>query len=239
MSYPSSERIVRSAARAFSSSSTTSTRGLAMTFLLASPVPDVPPRAKRLRLAQSLRRGQVSRKRCAGGYGDGCSSPVRRVPAAGTDREGIPLRPITGGDAMKRILIGVDGSAESRKAAEYACKIAKATNSAVELAYVLPDITYSSPGPALSPQRWQEIRTDRAQLLLYEMSQSVPGPLTEVDTSLLEGSPADRLASEANRDDIWLVAVGHRGRGAVQRVLLGSVADRLVQISPKPVIVVR
>ena len=33
--------------------------------------------------------------------------------------------------------------------------------------------------------------------------------------------------------------VGHRGRNAVARALLGSVADRLVQICPKPVLVVR
>jgi nucleotide-binding universal stress UspA family protein len=140
---------------------------------------------------------------------------------------------------MKRILVGVDGSAESRKAAEYAAQLATATDSALELVLVLPEIAYSSPGPYLTPQRWQEGRTDRAQMLLYEMSKSVPNPLTDVDTALLQGSPAHRLADEAKRDEIWLVVVGHRGRGAVERVLLGSVADRLTQLSPKPVLVVR
>jgi nucleotide-binding universal stress UspA family protein len=36
-----------------------------------------------------------------------------------------------------------------------------------------------------------------------------------------------------------LIVVGHRGRGAIQRALLGSVANRLVQSSPVPVLVVR
>jgi nucleotide-binding universal stress UspA family protein len=76
-------------------------------------------------------------------------------------------------------------------------------------------------------------------MVLCEMSESVPNPLTAVDTALLEGSPAPRLAAEAKREDIWLVVVGHRGRGSVERVLLGSVADRLAQLSPKPVLVVR
>ena len=140
---------------------------------------------------------------------------------------------------MKRILVGVDGSPESRKAADHAARLATATNSALELAMVLPEIAYSSPGPYPTPQRWQEGRTDRAQMLQYELSQNVPSPLTHVDTALLQGSPADRLAAEAKRDEIWLVVVGHRGRGAVERVLLGSVADRLTQVSPKPVLVVR
>jgi nucleotide-binding universal stress UspA family protein len=38
---------------------------------------------------------------------------------------------------------------------------------------------------------------------------------------------------------VQLVAVGHRGRGAIRRALLGSVADALVQICPKPVLVAR
>jgi nucleotide-binding universal stress UspA family protein len=140
---------------------------------------------------------------------------------------------------MKRILVGVDGSKESRKAAKYAAKLATATNSSLELAFVLREIAYSSPGPFLTPQRWQETRTDRAQTLLYEMSVNVPSPLTQVNTALLEGSPAHRLAAEAEREEIWLVVVGHRGRGSVERVMLGSVADRLTQLSPKPVLVVR
>jgi nucleotide-binding universal stress UspA family protein len=79
----------------------------------------------------------------------------------------------------------------------------------------------------------------RAQIVLAEMSQGVPRPNTPVETSLLEGRTAEALAEEAKRDDIRMVIVGHRGRGAAARVLLGSVADRLVQICPKPVLVVR
>jgi len=140
---------------------------------------------------------------------------------------------------MKRILVGVDGSPESRKAAELAARIASSTQSGLDLAHVLPDIAYEAPGMAALPRQEQVERTDWAHLMLSEMSASVPSPLTPVETSLLEGSPAYRLAEEAKRDEIWLVVVGHRGRGAVQRVLLGSTADRLVQVCPKPVMVVR
>lgn len=140
---------------------------------------------------------------------------------------------------MKRILVGVDGSPESCKAAELAAQIAQTTHSALELAHVLPEIAAREPEANLLYKTWQEQRTDRAHLLLHAMSQSVPGPLTPVDTSLLEGGAAHRLAQEAERPEIWLVVVGHRGRGAVQRTLLGSVADRLTQICPKPVLVVR
>jgi len=43
----------------------------------------------------------------------------------------------------------------------------------------------------------------------------------------------------AKGHDVDLVVAGHRSRGALARLVLGSVADRLVQISPKPVLVGR
>jgi len=140
---------------------------------------------------------------------------------------------------MKRILVGVDGSPESLRAAELASRIAESTRSGLELAHVLHDIAYSPPGANFSLHKEHDESTERARVLLSELSESIPLPLTPVDTSLLEGSPAHRLAQEAQREDIWLVVVGHRGRGAVQRVLLGSTADQLAQICPKPVMVVR
>ncbi len=140
---------------------------------------------------------------------------------------------------MKRILVGVDGSTESRAAAGYAARLAQATHSALEFAYVLPAINETGIGGATTMPAWQTEETDRARVLLQEMSESVPRPNTPVETSLLEGGAAHRLAEEARRADIWLVVVGHRGRGAVERLLLGSVADQLTQISPKPVLVFR
>jgi nucleotide-binding universal stress UspA family protein len=137
----------------------------------------------------------------------------------------------------RSILVGVDGSAESKAAAEYAARLAQATHSGLEFAHVLPEINDPDLGGLV--ERTQAARTERAHILLHQMSQTVPRPNTAVESSLLEGSPALRLAEEAKRPDIWLVVVGHRGRGSLERVLLGSVADRLVQISPKPVIVVR
>ncbi len=139
---------------------------------------------------------------------------------------------------MMKILVGVDGSDESRQAAHFAARIAQATGSGLELAYVLPVVVDTSP-EAVDLAVWQQHLTEKAQIVLYEMSQGVPRPNTPVETSLLEGRPAEGLAKEARRDDIRMVVVGHRGRGAAARVLLGSVADRLVQICPKPVLVVR
>jgi nucleotide-binding universal stress UspA family protein len=75
--------------------------------------------------------------------------------------------------------------------------------------------------------------------VLREMSMRCAGAGASVETRLEWGPPAETLANLAEQEGFDVVAVGHRGRGAVQRLLVGSVADRLAQISRKPVLVCR
>lgn len=139
---------------------------------------------------------------------------------------------------MKRVLVGVDGSPESKKAAEAAFRIAAAMGSGVEFAHVVPEIADFGPN-GLYAFTATPSRSERARLMLHGLAQSFPSASPPVETSLLEGRPAEKLAEEAQRQDVWLVVVGHRGRGAIERALLGSVADRLAQICPKPLLVAR
>jgi nucleotide-binding universal stress UspA family protein len=138
----------------------------------------------------------------------------------------------------KRVLAGVDGSDESCSAAAHAARIAEALGSSLELAYVLPVIAEPGPNGNVHARFWQLQRTERAHEMLRGMAAALAPRKARVDTCLLEGSAAEMLAEEAKSEDVVLVVVGHRGRGAVTRTLLGSVADRLTHISPKPVLVV-
>ncbi|HEX9241871.1 MAG TPA: universal stress protein, partial [Anaeromyxobacter sp.] len=60
----------------------------------------------------------------------------------------------------------------------------------------------------------------------------------EVSTTVLYGSPAESIAEEGAAADVGMIVIGSRGHGAVARMFLGSVSDRLIHISPKPVLVV-
>ena len=138
---------------------------------------------------------------------------------------------------MKRILVGVDGSPESRAAADKAADIAQAFGAQLLIAYVVPQ--RPTPGmETLAEQNWDLAERGYAAALLSETEQRCQRPGVQVETMTATGPIAETLA-ETGGDAADLVVVGHRGRGAVKRILLGSVADRLVQISPKPVLVVR
>ena len=57
------------------------------------------------------------------------------------------------------------------------------------------------------------------------------------ETVLLQGRPAEALSDYAELEGHTIMAIGSRGRGA-SKALLGSVASRLAQRSPTPVLVV-
>jgi nucleotide-binding universal stress UspA family protein len=139
---------------------------------------------------------------------------------------------------MKRILVGVDGSNESRAAAKTAAELAGATGSQLTIAYAVPLPTGASELD-LRANEWLDKEKAAGQAIVKEIAAAVGKPGLAIETVVVEGAPAHTLAELARSGDVDLVVVGHRGRGAIPRVLLGSVADRLVQISPKPVLVVR
>ena len=79
----------------------------------------------------------------------------------------------------------------------------------------------------------------RTAAALKEAAVGAARPGVRIETMVLAGPPAEMLAEQAKIGDVDMVVVGHRGRGAISRLLTGSVADRLVQICTKPVTVVR
>jgi nucleotide-binding universal stress UspA family protein len=141
------------------------------------------------------------------------------------------------GACMKKILVAVDGSPPSLRAAQLAKEIADATGASLTLAHSVP--TPILPGD-VSIQLVTDVlkaETERGRILLAEAAKALNHP--GLKALQLEGGPAEQIADVADRDGYDLVVVGSRGRNAVARVLLGSVADRLVHICTRPVLVTR
>lgn len=137
---------------------------------------------------------------------------------------------------MKKILVAVDGSPASLHAARTALELARPMEAEVTLAHVTPP-AYLPPEVPFSVVNFPEESVKEAERVLTDCVKELGNP--RVARVNLTGPPAEMLADLADRDGFDLVVVGSKGRGAVARVLIGSVTDRLVHICRKPVLVVR
>jgi nucleotide-binding universal stress UspA family protein len=138
---------------------------------------------------------------------------------------------------MKKILVAVDGSAASLHAAKMALELAKATGAELSAVYSVPPVALPGEVPFTVVNDVVKADTARGKALLEEVLKEIGGQ--QAQALLIEGSPAERIAETAEAQGFDLVVVGSRGRNAVARLFLGSVADRLVHICKKPVLVVR
>jgi nucleotide-binding universal stress UspA family protein len=60
----------------------------------------------------------------------------------------------------------------------------------------------------------------------------------EVESIILEGSPADEIVNFCRKKRYDLIVIGTQGKSAIQRFLIGSVAENVVRHSGKIVLVV-
>jgi nucleotide-binding universal stress UspA family protein len=139
---------------------------------------------------------------------------------------------------MKRILVAVDGSQSSIKAARMAADIALRFGAKLTLVHVVPKLLLPPDVYGLTIAEVEKEHRAYAEKLLENAIELLQEPGVQVSTTVLYGSPAESIAEEAAASEVGMVVIGSRGHGAVARMFLGSVSDRLIHISPKPVLVV-
>jgi nucleotide-binding universal stress UspA family protein len=152
------------------------------------------------------------------------SSPVVVVPPAWTER---PIR---------RIVVGVDGSAPSRRALDWAVAEAAAHDARLQVvnAYDVAPFTLTV-GIPVPPET--ELVDKASRALLEEMTdEMVSTSRVEVELFAANGPPARTLLDAAAAAD--LLVVGSRGLGGLRRLLVGSVSQQCVYHSICPVAVV-
>lgn len=141
---------------------------------------------------------------------------------------------------VSTIVVGVDGSDGSSRAAEHAAAIARHWNAKLLMVTVVrtPEGWWGIGGAPPSPEALSAALIEGQQKILADIEEELE--LDGVDYELIEelGDPVGRLIAVVEANDADLVVVGKRGAGLAERVLLGSVADRITHLAPCPVLVV-
>jgi nucleotide-binding universal stress UspA family protein len=131
-------------------------------------------------------------------------------------------------DPFRHIGIAYDGSPEARVALAAGYALAQASGAAVTIAYAHAVVTSDGDDLAIRERR-------RAQRLLDEAAEAAPAGVNP-RTLLLHG-PASGVIARACEYVVDLLVCGSRGYGPIERALLGSVAEDLMEGAPHPVLV--
>ena len=136
------------------------------------------------------------------------------------------------------ILVAYDGSEPAQKAVEYAVREHPGEELILLRVVELAD-SYTDAGISLFQETFKERRKEAATELSEDVLELLDPDEVEYDTETVVGDPAREIVAYAEEHDIDHVIVGSHGRKGVSRVLLGSVAEKIVRRSPVPVTVVR
>lgn len=140
---------------------------------------------------------------------------------------------------MKKILAPVDGSISSIHAARTAVTLAKALGGEVTLLYVAAPLDVYGVEMLGATNEIRAAVFEGGQQALREVQAEIAKLEANVSTLIREGPVPETIVSVTEEGGYDMVVIGSRGRGAITRLLLGSVSDRVVHICPRPILVVR
>ena len=145
--------------------------------------------------------------------------------------------------AIKRIVVGVDGSDHSADALQWVIRLAHDLKVEVIAVYAIPapsSLEFVDVYGAwiVPPELFPEWRAERKRAFEEDWCKPLHDAGVAYRTVLEDGRPASVIAAVADREDADLIVVGRRGRGEVAELLLGSVSYELTHHCKRPVLLV-
>jgi nucleotide-binding universal stress UspA family protein len=141
---------------------------------------------------------------------------------------------------MQNILVATDGSAGADRAVDVAAELAKATGGKLSIVTI---------GGNLSGEEMRQLARAEGdigdalealstQILVAAKDRARRCGITNVEIQTGWGDPAEQIIEAASRKNANAIVVGRRGRGRLAGLLLGSVSQKVVSLSPCAVVVV-
>ena len=145
------------------------------------------------------------------------------------------------------LLVAVDFTSYSKEALIFAGRLAERLNAQLLVLHVIHDPAeapgfYAQKGKKKKFLRsMEEAAEEMMEEFLKEMRQAYPAqmPIREAVPLLVVGTPVTRVVEIAEKNQAYMIIIGSHGRTGLSHLLVGSKAERVVQLSPIPVTVVK
>jgi universal stress protein A len=173
---------------------------------------------------------------------------VLPIPTSDHSKLGRQTSPSTGAEGeltYAKILVPIDFSEGSNNSTSYAARFSTRYNSTLVLVHV-----FDFPGLELSGEQYINPSSDLLKSQADAAAQAAGANLTAIENQLRNrgikaesyqrvGCPFDEIVKMARYFQVDLIIIGSHGRTGLAHLLLGSVAERVVEYAPCPVLVVK
>jgi nucleotide-binding universal stress UspA family protein len=142
--------------------------------------------------------------------------------------------------AVRLILVPIDFSSHAEAVLAWGAHLAEEHGSRIVLLHVyhLPVEFQQLEGAYLPPDFWSTVKNE-AEQTLARYAEELRARKLEVDAVVREGYPASVIVEEAESRSADLIVIGTRGLSGLKHLLLGSIAERVVQKAPCAVLTVK
>ena len=141
---------------------------------------------------------------------------------------------------MKKILVATDFSHAWAQAPKNAIEIATACSARILLLHMVHDPP-EAPGFYAAKKAGKKVLRNIEQAAEQMMNDFVAqelGSFDQFDTHVVPGLPSEQIVRWTKKEKVDLIAIGTHGRSGLVRLILGSVADRVIRTAPCPVLTV-
>jgi len=143
---------------------------------------------------------------------------------------------------ISKILISTDGSDSSMRAAEYGVNIAKLLGAQVTVIYVIDAVVLDEARALFKADEHEDVEIKLKQAgqryINYVLGIAEKEGI-KAASLLTKGRPYEQIVNLAKESNVDLIVMGTHGRRGTERFLIGSVAERVIEYSPCPVLVVK
>ncbi|MEH7235548.1 universal stress protein [Bacillus sp. JJ1562] len=139
---------------------------------------------------------------------------------------------------MTRLLVPVDGSAQSIKALQFALKQAVENSYEIILLNVQPSYNTPNIKRFVKQEQIRAYQSEESKVAFEKALAETKNFSIPVETKLRTGDPGIEICAEARENQATQIIMGYRGLGAIKGTVLGSVSYKVLHEAPCPVTVV-
>ncbi len=142
----------------------------------------------------------------------------------------------------KHILLGTDGGDLMGPVYEHCAYLARLTDATVHAVYVLDVAGFTAYPIDASWENMYDVLLDEGKEIVANAKRELTARgigEDRITVEVLDGHPAEELDTYADSHKIDLIVIGSHGRKGLDRLLIGSVADKIIRGAKVPVLVIR